>query len=451
MFDPARLVSFDYKSTGATFLEMVAHAFDAPCLATAAFDALVAAFRNDLAEHALRPLAALVAADGLALWQVDCFEDTVHVALVPADRVAAFKAYWQDGAAAGTVRPALRRVQSDARPLPAPRPTLAVDVAALPADPTIDGAIAFVRSPYSDHPDNGHYFDFSVWPPAKLPLPDFDDPSGFARRWRPVHQEGSHNIWSCKEPGRDGFRLAQIDDMHAWSPAWLGGGASLAGRRDDVKWMHGMLVQATDETDSGLYGVTCVDAQATTRWYAARKPLHVHPFPGAARCVIVEGDMHLAFADGPVTRADFVRLPARLCAPDTGVIPLYDETVVYFSATKSHLRMHWYDVARMDHRACLLDLPGRPDVRPGHGDWWIINHKTNQFGTFDIALMWNAVTDEVFAIGQGDIALRQPTIVYQRTLDRYLAVSGDTVALLQDFDSMYARKEKTRLCWETLQ
>lgn len=444
MFDPDRIVSFDRKSPGAYVFELVRHAYAYPCLAAPAFDALVAVHRNDAAASVFGPLAALAAADGLELWQVDRFEDTLHVALVPASAVDAFRAHWQRA-----VEPArLRRIEAGQAPLPAPRPSLAVDTADLPADPVIDGAIAFVRSPYSDHPDNGHYFDFSVWPPAKLPLPGFDDPSGFARRWRPVYRDATHNIWSCRTDD-GGFRLAQVDDMRDWAPAWLGGGARLGGRRDDVRWMHGMLVQAGEETGA----VTCVTAQSTARWYAARKPLHVHPFRGAARCVIVEGGTHLAFADGPVTRADFIALPAPLLAPDTGVMPLHGRTVAFFTATKAHLRLHVFDAATMAHRTCLPGLArdGGVDVRQGHGDWWIINYRTTRFGTIDPALMWNAATGETFAIAQADIPLHRPTIVYQPGLDRYLAVSGETVALLRDFDTIYRNKETTLLRWETLQ
>lgn len=82
--------------------------------------------------------------------------------------------------------------------------------------------------------------------------------------------------------------------------------------------------------------------------------------------------------------------------------------------------------------------------------WWILNHKSNQFGKIDIALFWNAVTDETFVIGQGDIKLDQPIVIYQRALGRYLAVRGESVALLREFDAMYEGKEKVVLEWESV-
>lgn len=125
--------------------------------------------------------------------------------------------------------------------------------------------------------------------------------------------------------------------------------------------------------------------------------------------------------------------------------------------------MHRLHVATMQHETCLLQHFGHSgidrgthystfgnlEVRPGHDNWWILNHKSNQLGKIDVALFWNAATDETFIVEQGDIALDQPTILYQRALGRYLALQGESIALPQEFDMLYAAKSKILLQWET--
>jgi hypothetical protein len=465
-------VSFDYKTTGSDFLGLMQAEFDHPSLTSDRFEAFVAGVANDLAEHAFGPLATLVADDGLELWQIDFFEDTVHMALVPSGQVDAFKAWWTTGyrddpATAHAVRPKLRRVK--AKPLPPPaarRADLAVATVTLPADPYIgiDCPLTLLYSRFSDHPDNGSYADAGVWPPATLALPTARTDPDFLRRWQPVCRDGAQNVWACREP--DGmFRLAHIDDMAAWSPTWLGGDTPLPGYPDDVKRMGERMIHTGERRPASgkpTYEVSCVTATSTECWYDSRKPLQVFPFPDGERCAIVEDDTRIAIAAGPVTQADFVLLPKPLYAPETGVIPLAGDTVVFFSGTKTRLRMHRLDLATMRHDTCVLQhfghrgvdrgeryaTFGNLEVRQGHGDWWILNHKSNQFGTIDIALLWNAATDDTVVIEQGDIELRQPTVIYQRALGRYLAVSGETVALLREFDEIVRGKEAVRLVWD---
>lgn len=467
-------VSFDYNTTGADFLHLLRAEFDHPSLASARFEALVAGVANDLAEHAFGPLATLVGDDGLELWQIDFFEDTVHMALVPGGQVDAFKAWWTTGyrddpATTHAVRPKLRRVKPKALPPPvAARPDLAEATVTLPADPhiDIDRPLARLYSRFSDHPDNGNYVDAGVWPPATLALPTVRTDPDFFRHWRPVFRDGAQNVWACREP--DGtFRLAQIDDVTAWSPRWLGGDTPLHGYPDDVKRMGDRMLHTGERrpaSGKGTYEVSCVTAASTDCWYASRKPLHVFPFPDGRRCAIVEDGARIALAAGPVTPDDFISLPKPLYAPDTGVIPLQGDTVVFFSGTKTRLRMHRLDLATLRHDSCLLQhfghrgvdrgeryaTFGNLEVRQGHGDWWILNHRSNQFGTIDIALLWNAATDDTFVVEQGDVGLRQPTIVYQRSLGRYLAVSGETLALLREFDEIVGGKEVVRLAWDVL-
>ena len=467
-------VSFDYQTTAADFLRLVQAGFDHPGLASDRFEALVAGVANDLAEHAFGPLATLAMDDGLELWQIDFFEDTVHVALVPIGQVDAFKAWWTTGyqtdpATAHVVRPKLRRVKAKPLPPPAvPRSGLAEATVTLPADLriAIDCPLARLYSRFSDHPDNGSYVDAGVWPPAKMAMPDAATDPDFFRRWRPVCRDGAHDVWACREPNGT-FRLAQIDDMAAWSPRWLGGDTPLPGYPDDVKRLGERMIHTGERrpaSGKGTFEVSCVTAAATECWYDSRRPLHVFPFPDGRRCAIVEDGARIAIAAGPVTPDDFIPLPKPLYAPETGVIPLHDDTIVFFSGTKTRLRMHRLDLATMRHESCLLRhfghrgvdrgeryaTFGNLEVRQGHGDWWILNHKSNQFGTIDIALLWNAATDDTFVIGQGDVGLRQPTIVYQRALGRYLAVSGETVALLREFDEIVRGKEVVRLVWELL-
>ena len=464
-------VSFDYSSTAADFLHWVRAEYDHPSLASDRFDALVASVANDLAEHAFGPLATLVADDGLEVWQIDFFEDTVHIALVPTGQVDAFKAWWSTGYLddpefAQGIRPKLRRVK--AKPLPppvAPQRDLAADSVTLAADLYIgiDCPLACLYSRFSDHPDNGSYIDAGVWPPAKLALPAAAADPEFMRRGEPVYRAGAHNVWACTAP--DGtFRLAQIDDMAAWSPLWLGGDTPLHGYPDDVKRLGERMIHTGERVPASgkdTYEVSCVTATSTECWYASRDPLYVFPFADGRRCAIVEGDARIAIAAGPVTAADFVSLPKPLYAPETGVVPLYDTTVVFFSGTKTRLRMHRLDLATMRHATCLLQhfghrgvdrgepyaTFGNLEVRQGHGDWWVLNHKSNQFGTIDNALLWNASTDDTFVVEQGDTGLRQPTIMYLRALGRYLAVRGDRVALLREFDEMVRGNEVVRLQW----
>lgn len=478
MPSPFAHISFDYNSSGSYFLSMLRETFDYPSLQSDAFEDLAGMFVNDLAEHSFKALAALVTVDGLELWQIDFAEDTLHMALVPAAGVEAFKAYWSEGFQADPdearhFKPRLRRIQpaktAPARPAK-PALALIVETVHLPAEPdiAIDRGISLLRSHYSDHPDNGTFFDFACWPPAKLPLPGYAEDADFARRWRQLHRDGERNIWTCMEPkgaGAPAFRLAQIDDMVAWAPAWLCGGASVPGHDDDVKWMRGGAFHVRDEPDGRgrpAYEAMVIRSGAPESWYGSRKALHVFPFGDAARCVIVEGDSLIAIAEGPITADDFVRLPKPLCNPAEGVIALRGDTVVFFTGTKSRLRMHRLDLATMAHETCLLKHFGHSGVdrgtpystfgnlavRQGHGDWWILNHKSNQFGKIDIALLWNAVTDETFVIDQGDIKLDQPTVIYQQGLGRYLAVRGESVALLREFDEMYEGREKVVLEWE---
>ncbi|GGY68474.1 hypothetical protein [Pseudoduganella albidiflava] len=475
---PLPIISFDASSTGSYFLLMVREAFDYPCLYSDSFEALADAFSNDLAKHCFQPLANLISADGLELWQVDCAEDTVHMAVLPTEGVEAFKVSWTEGFQADPEEtrhfmPQLRRIQpTNAAPARSAnaRRTLAVEIVDLPAEPDIDidRGISLLRSPYSDHTDNGTFFDFSRWPPVKLPLPGFAENADFARRWRHLHRDGERDIWTCMEPkggGAPAFKLARIDDLQAWTPAWLCDGASIPGHDDGVKWMCGQAIHVCDKTDAHgkpAYEVLGLSAGASECWYGSRKELHVFPFGDAARCVIVDGDAHIAIAEGPITAADFLRLPKPLYDLAEGVIALGGETVVFFTGTKSHLRMHRLDFATMAHDTCLLkhfghsgmargtpySTFGNLGVRQGHGDWWILNHKSNQFGKIDIALFWNAVTDETFVIGQGDIKLDQPTVIYQRGLGRYLAVRGESVALLPEFDALAGGREKVTLQWE---
>lgn len=483
MFSASQHLSFDYSSTASHVLRMLSSEFDYPCLKTEPFEDLIETFANDLAEHCFKPLAALLAPHNLELWQIDFAEDTVRLAVVPTARVESFKAYWSDEFLhdpehAAHFKPTLRRiVPVKMREIGSnkAKQTLALDVIRLPAAPEldIDCSIALMRSPGSDHPDNDSWFDFAVWPPAKLSMPaQIEDPD-FARRWRPVYQRGQHNIWSCRElPQRGGsadkasFKLAQVGDMNTWPVSWLGGEATLPGRPGKVAWAGGLLVCVSCETDSRgkhWYCVTAASEHDTHIWHCSRQPLHVYPVPGAARCIIIDGDAHLAMAAGPVSQGDFLRLPKPLYNPGAGVVALGGDTVVFFTGTKARLRMHRMDLATMEHKTCLLKHFGHSgvdrgthyssfgslEVRPGHGDWWILNHKSDQFGKIDIALMWNAATDESFVIEQGDIKLEQPTILYQRALGRYLAVRGESVALLRDFQAAYDRKEKQALQWES--
>lgn len=214
-----------------------------------------------------------------------------------------------------------------------------------------------------------------------------------------------------------------------------------------------------NETDSEVWWVTQDSAAC---WYRSTAKLQVFPFPDAMRCVIVEGDSRFAIADGPVTQAHFHRIPKPFYDTGTGIVALSGNRMVYFTGTKTRLRMHRVNTDNMSTQSCVLEHfghAGRHDgkayrtfgnleVRAGHADWFILNHRTNQFGKIDTALMWNSVTDDTFVIEQGDIPLRQPTIVYQRALGRYLALQSDRVALLPDFDTIRAGKRIVTLQWE---
>jgi hypothetical protein len=199
------------------------------------------------------------------------------------------------------------------------------------------------------------------------------------------------------------------------------------------------------------------------RWYRSRKRLNLFPFPDGRRTLVVEDATRLAIAEGPITDDDFWRLPKPLFTPDEGVIALDDDVIVYFTETKRFLQMHRLDARSMRHEVCLLDGFGHAQVVKGvrhagfgnlkvckgHGHWWLFNHRSNQFGAVDIAMFWNAMTDETFKIVANDMPRLQPTIVYQRALGRYLALHDDTVSLLAQFDALYDSKEKLLLDWRT--
>jgi hypothetical protein len=494
-YSPSRHVDCDYKSTGAYLLTMLRGAFDHACLHTEAYDELIADVANDIASDCFKPLAHHLAPAGLQLWQIDFFEDTLHVAIVPDTEVAAFEQYWRvdylNEPDAAHFAPRLRRIaparakarnptaRTDTQPgAPArkrAKAELPVDTVSLPASPDLDAdrCITLLRDPYSDHPDNGKFFDFSVWPPQPLAqVPDAATDPQFARAWRPVYQHGARNVWLCRDPVEQdrphaprSFRLAQIDDMNAWSPLWLGGGARLTGTAEHPKWIHDVMLhvsESTDERGKRVYEVVRVTKADCEVWYRSRRPLQAFPFDDAVRCVIVEDNKALAIADGPVRNGDFVPLAQAPHMGALGVIALEGSTVVYFGKSGTALRMHKLDLSTREHSIAPLtgfghrgkdrsqprSGAGNLIVHQGHGDWWILNHKSNQFGEIDIALLWNARTDETIKIGQHDIVLHQPTIIYQRSLDRYLAVTSNVVALLCEFDALYAAKEKVTLEWD---
>ena len=484
-FIASRHISFDYKSTVAAVLSMLQGEFGYPCLLSDGFEELIDEQANEIADQCFNPVAGHIADAQLGLWQIDFYEDTHYLAVVPHVHVEAFKDYWSEGFRIDpdfmdNVKPKLRQVAAPpagkARAPAAKKITLVADSMRFAAEPEIDvdRAVVMVRDAYSDDKSNGKFIDFSVWPPRDAPLPTREQDRDFGALWSQVYQDGPHNVWMLRERAPQGkafqegtFRLAHIDSMSAWSPRWLGGGASTTDSYPKPLWMDGSFMHlAYCPEGNGRFSsaVVRIADTACEQWYQSRKRLNLFPFPDAARCLIVEGETRLAIAEGPVTDADFFVLPKPLCNPQEGVIALDDGVVVYFTRTKRYLMMHRLQTRTMRHARCLLDgfghsrmIDGQLDagfgnvqVCKGHGDWWIFNHHTNAFGTSDVAMFWNAKSDETFKIGARDVGRGQPTIIYQRALGRYLGLQHRSVSLLVAFETIYDSKEKRVLEWTTV-
>lgn len=486
-FVPSHHISFDYKSTCAYVMQMLQGEFGYDILLSDDFEALIDELDNDIADQCFKPVAGILAGTELGLWEINFYEDTYHLAVVPHAHADAFKAYWSEGFRNDPeqmydVKPKLRLIAAP-KTASKPRPPAAKKINLIEASVKlagdaefdIDRAVDFVWNSYSKDDDNGKFVDFSVWPPRDAPLPTRAQDRDFAGSWSQVYQDGAHNIWKRRERAPEGkshkegtFRLAQIDSMERWSPRWLGGGAGVTDFRSKTYWMNGSFVHiayCAEEKGKFSSEVVHISDTACESWYKSREPLQVVPFPDAPRCLIVKGDKRLAIAEGPVLDDAFFLLPEPLYShAEEGVIALADEVVVYFTETRRWLKMHRLDTRTMRHEVCLLEgfghtrtVDGQLDagvgiveVCQGHGDWWIFNHRTNAYGKVDVAMFWNAQTDETFKIAARDVAHQQPTIIYQRALGRYLAVQYRTVSLLVEFETIYDSKEKHVLEWDVL-
>ncbi len=487
-FNPSHHISFDYKSTCSYVLRMLQSEFGYDSLLSDDFEQVMDELGDEIANRCLKPVAGVLAGTELALWEIDFYEDTCHLAVVPHAQADAFKAYWSEGFRDDPqndygIEPKLRLVAAPKTPA-RPRAPAAKKINLIEdkiyfdghVELDIDRAVDLVWNSYSDDNNNGKFIDFSVWPPRDAPLPTRARDRNFCANWAQVYQDGPHNIWRLRERAPEGkafeegtFRLAQIDSLEAFAPRWLGGGAGVTDIHPRSYWMDGAFMHvAYCAEGKGKFSseVVRISETACESWYKSRKPLRVFPFPDAPRCLIVEGETRLAIAAGPVTNDDFFVLPEPLYGhAEEGVIALADEVVVYFTGTRRWLKMHRLDTRTMRHEVCLLDgfghsqmVDGKLDagvgivqVCQGHGDWWIFNHRTNAFGTVDVAMFWNALTDETFKIAARDVDRLQPTIIYQRALGRYLALQAHRiVGLLVEFETIYDSKEKRVLEWDVV-
>ena len=115
-FAPSRHVACHYNRTGAELLHLLRCEFDHPALNSIELDELVAEPACDLAGESLKPLAGQLAPSGLQLWEIDFFEDTVHVTLVTEDQVTALVHYWSvdypDEPDAVHFKPRLRHIKA---------------------------------------------------------------------------------------------------------------------------------------------------------------------------------------------------------------------------------------------------------------------------------------------------------------------------------------------------
>lgn len=480
-FNPSAYIAFDYKSSGDYFLPLLQAGFPYPCLHAPEFDDLVDHLAGDLADSCFQPLADYVARDGLGLWKMGFGEDTSYLAVVPHAHADQFKEHWsgpfrQDPDFAYHIVPRLRLVaaRTHAAPKKARRASLVEDVypceSMLELD--IDCPVSLVWEPDTGHAQEGRFVDFSAWPPKDLPVPGTGEDSRFVSDWRPIYQRGERKLW--RERVRDDssgahesrFRLAQVDGVTPWSPAFIGGGAVLADAHFNSRVTGAGVLHVSERAGKKgkpEYEVVRIGEGSCESWYTARKSLQLYPFPDSARCLVVEGQDRLAIVEGPFGDDDFFRLPKPLHGHENNLLTLAGGVIVYFTDTRSAVRMNRLDPDTMRHESALLKgfgnrqtidgavhaTFGNLQVCQGHDNWWIFNHRSNQFGTSDIALFWNAGTDQAFKIEARDMPRQHPTIMYVRALGRYVALDHRSVSLMVDFDQIIADREMIEVPWET--
>lgn len=483
-FQPSAYIAFDYTSPGDCFLPLVQAAFPYPCLHAPGFEDLIDALAGDIADTCYQRLADFIAADELGLWKMGFGEDTTYLAVVPHAHAEQFKHYWsgpfkQDPDFEYHIAPRLRLVAASkdaARAAPANtgRSSLVEDVypceSMLALD--IDRPVCRVWEPDSGKVTVGRFVDFSVWPPQDVPVPGMDEDRRFMAQWRPLYQRAERKLWQqrVRDDGigvhESRFRLVQLDRMSPWSPVFLGGGTVLADGCFNSKVTRSSVLHVSETAGSKgkvAYEVVRIGADNCERWHTSRKPLQLYPFPDSSRCLVVAGQDQMAIVEGPFGNDAFFRLPKQMHGYEDNVITLANDAIVYFTDTKSALRMNWLDPDTMRHQSALLKgfgnrqtidgavhaTFGNLQVCQGHDSWWIFNHRSNQFGSSDIAMFWNADTNQAFKIEARDMPRQHPTIVYVRALGRYVALDHRSVSLMAHFDQIMANREMIEVLWES--
>jgi hypothetical protein len=483
-FQPSAYLAFDYKSSGDYFLPLLQAGFPYPCLQAPCFEDLVDELAGEMADSCFQRLANYIAGDDLGLWKMGFGEDTTYISVVPHAYVEQFKLYWsgpfkQDPDFEYHTVPRLRLVAASkdaapAAPGKAKRPSLVEDIypceAMLELD--IDRPVCLVWEAHTDKTKEGRFVDFSVWPPKELPVPDMREDRRFVAEWRPLYQRAERRLWQqrVRDDGigvhESRFRLVQLDRIAPWSPVFLGGGTVLADAYFNSKVTSSAVLHVSETAGSKgkvEYQVVRIGADSCDTWHTSRKPLQLYPFPDSGRCLVVEGQERMAIVEGPFGAGDFFRLPKQMHGYESNVITLADDVIVYFTDTKSAVRMNWLDPNTMRHQSALLKgfgnhqtvdgaehaTFGNLQVCQGHDNWWILNHCSNQFGSNDIAMFWNAQTGQAFKIEARDMPRQHPTIMYVRALGRYVALDHRSVSLMVHFDQIIAGREMIEVAWET--
>jgi hypothetical protein len=88
------------------------------------------------------------------------------------------------------------------------------------------------------------------------------------------------------------------------------------------------------------------------------------------------------------------------------------------------------------------------ETAKGHDGWFILNYLSNHAGPTALAWLWNSVDDEILKITTKDFPREDPTIFYNKALNRYQANHACRLDLLIPFEDIYRTRERGKLVWE---
>jgi hypothetical protein len=339
------------------------------------------------------------------------------------------------------------------------------------------------------------YMDFSVWPPALLPLPSSLEDKAFVSCWRPFYQVGANNIWQKSAPRNpkdiweDFFTYAQVRTLSPWQAAPMGEPNQLLSQLFGIAVVIDDVIFHVNETrgakNKWQYALLKISQNSSETWYESRYPLSLYTIKNSDKLLIIEDNKRYAVTNQPIQNNVFIDLPNIAYEnAENGFMCINAHELIYTSRFKrphiGHsdgaewiLQLNRLNMATGECVVATIDdfgtlekqtvfdratntkknikrsnFDGNLIVHQGHDDWWVMSYKSNNIGESDIALFYNCKTDETFKITQKDLPHQWPSIVYMQALGRYLADFSCRVSLLAPFDAIYAAKQKNIVLWQ---